>query len=312
MSDARRKAEDALALFDLTLDPFGAAQCVIALRALLAETPRAPLAPPPAPPAFRCTLPSGGCYHREPAPAPSEARSPKGNCAGCNGRGFILVGDGHRGEVCACVGAPAPYEAVREAWMDSARQFARNEAYYRGLIETALKDVPDAYLCDDGTRSEDVLCAKLPDIVAALLAPSPPAGEAVREAWARIGTQLLGIAKLYADECDARRASRASEQDAMEVSTAALRTIATMQLRSHTARDNEMQDIAAEALRTIESLPAPSPPSGDAVREAAERAAAEWMEAQDVRLNVPLALAIAMHRLAGALAAPRREGEDRV
>lgn len=86
--------------------------------------------------------------------------------------------------------APAPSGAVREAWMDSARQFARNEAYYRGLIETALKDVPDAYLCDDGTRSEDVLCAKLPDIVAALLAPSPPAVDAVREAAERLRHSL--------------------------------------------------------------------------------------------------------------------------
>ena len=54
------------------------------------------------------------------------------------------------------------------AWMETAAQNQRNADYYRGLLERcgqALGDI--AYLQDDGGRSEDVLCAKIPEIIEA-------------------------------------------------------------------------------------------------------------------------------------------------
>jgi len=54
------------------------------------------------------------------------------------------------------------------AWMDTAAQNARNTEYYRGLLVRCGKAIGDrAYIADDGTRSEDVLCAKIPKIVEA-------------------------------------------------------------------------------------------------------------------------------------------------
>ena len=67
---------------------------------------------------------------------------------------------------------PALAEAVARriaAWMWTAAQGERNAAYYRGLVKECGKSIgPAAYLCDDGTVSPDVLCAKVPELVAAL------------------------------------------------------------------------------------------------------------------------------------------------
>jgi len=52
------------------------------------------------------------------------------------------------------------------AWMETAAQSQRNTDYYRGLLERCGKAIGDrAYTQDDGGRSEDVLCAKIPEIV---------------------------------------------------------------------------------------------------------------------------------------------------
>ncbi len=55
-------------------------------------------------------------------------------------------------------------EAVAEriaAWMDTAAQNQRNADYYRGLLVKCGETIGDnAYIADDGSRSEDVLCAK--------------------------------------------------------------------------------------------------------------------------------------------------------
>lgn len=53
------------------------------------------------------------------------------------------------------------------AWMDTAAQNQKNADYYRMLLEDCGESIGEqAYICDDGTRSESVLCAKIPDIIA--------------------------------------------------------------------------------------------------------------------------------------------------
>ena len=52
-------------------------------------------------------------------------------------------------------------------WMDTAAFHCRNEEYYRGLLFDAAKHLGgEAYVCDDGTRSEDPLVVKVPPLVA--------------------------------------------------------------------------------------------------------------------------------------------------
>ena len=52
-------------------------------------------------------------------------------------------------------------------WMQTAVQNQRNTDYYRELLEQCGKSIGDrAYTADDGTRMEDVLCAKIPEIIA--------------------------------------------------------------------------------------------------------------------------------------------------
>lgn len=52
------------------------------------------------------------------------------------------------------------------SWMETAAQNQRNADYYRGLLVKCGEAIGDkAYIADDGTRSEDVLCAKIPELV---------------------------------------------------------------------------------------------------------------------------------------------------
>lgn len=51
-------------------------------------------------------------------------------------------------------------------WMETAAQNQRNTDYYRGLLVKCGKAIGDqAYIADDGTRMDDVLCAKIPELV---------------------------------------------------------------------------------------------------------------------------------------------------
>jgi hypothetical protein len=53
-------------------------------------------------------------------------------------------------------------------WMQTAAQNQGNADYYRGLLVEIGKTIGDrAFIADDGTRREDVLCAKIPEIIAA-------------------------------------------------------------------------------------------------------------------------------------------------
>ena len=52
-------------------------------------------------------------------------------------------------------------------WMQTAAQNQRNTDYYRGLLEQCGKTIGDrAFIAEDGTRMDDVLCAKIPEIIA--------------------------------------------------------------------------------------------------------------------------------------------------
>ena len=57
-----------------------------------------------------------------------------------------------------------------DAWYDTAAQMSRNADYYRGLVVQIGKMFgAEAYISDDGSVQDDVLCAKVPELVAARL-----------------------------------------------------------------------------------------------------------------------------------------------
>lgn len=61
-------------------------------------------------------------------------------------------------------------DIANQNWYDTAAQFARNADYYRGLVVQIGKMLgPEAYISDDGSVQDDVLCAKVPELVAAKL-----------------------------------------------------------------------------------------------------------------------------------------------
>ena len=54
-------------------------------------------------------------------------------------------------------------------WMNCAAEAQRNSDYYRGLVVRCGKAIGEAaYIADDGGRHEDVLCAKVPELVEAI------------------------------------------------------------------------------------------------------------------------------------------------
>lgn len=64
--------------------------------------------------------------------------------------------------------AEAEARRSAKAWEESAAQFARNEDYFRGLLDECAKHLgPACYVCDDGSISQDPLRAKIPELVAA-------------------------------------------------------------------------------------------------------------------------------------------------
>jgi hypothetical protein len=58
-------------------------------------------------------------------------------------------------------------EAEKEGWKETAKQHCKNEDYYRGLVQEIGKHFGAyAYTSDDGSIQQDILCAKVPDLVA--------------------------------------------------------------------------------------------------------------------------------------------------
>jgi hypothetical protein len=63
-------------------------------------------------------------------------------------------------------------QAIRERnnWCETAQQHCRNEDYYRNLVIKIGETLgPEAYVSDDGSVQQDVLCAKVPELVASRL-----------------------------------------------------------------------------------------------------------------------------------------------
>ena len=66
-----------------------------------------------------------------------------------------------------------PEQLIRErdAWMEDCKRHLRNEQYYRGLVLQIGECLgQEVYVCDDGSISQDILCAKVPELVERQLA----------------------------------------------------------------------------------------------------------------------------------------------
>jgi hypothetical protein len=60
-------------------------------------------------------------------------------------------------------------QGERAAWEQTAQQHARNEDYYRGIVQDIGRMLgPEAYISDDGSIQDEVLCAKVTELVATL------------------------------------------------------------------------------------------------------------------------------------------------
>jgi len=106
------------------------------------------------------------------------------------------------------LGIPKTLEdAIRErdAWVETATQFSRNEEYYTGLLDKIAASLgSDAYTSDDGSVYEDPVRAKLPELIAhRLTALSSASGDVV--AWQSIetaprdGTLIVGLDRTAAN-----------------------------------------------------------------------------------------------------------------
>ena len=66
-------------------------------------------------------------------------------------------------------GEAIEYKRQATNWEESARQYHRNTQYYRNLLVKIGETIgSESYVADDGSISEDILCAKLPELVTAL------------------------------------------------------------------------------------------------------------------------------------------------
>lgn len=58
------------------------------------------------------------------------------------------------------------WELSANMWAETAQQYAKDAAYYRGLVERIGKVFgKEAYTADDGTVGDSVLCVKVPELV---------------------------------------------------------------------------------------------------------------------------------------------------
>jgi hypothetical protein len=61
-------------------------------------------------------------------------------------------------------------QRMTNLWFETARKQLGDTEYYRGLVQQIGRMLgEDAYLSDDGSRQQDILCAKVPELVKALL-----------------------------------------------------------------------------------------------------------------------------------------------
>lgn len=89
----------------------------------------------------------------------------------------------------------ARLEKERDAWMEDAARHCRNEDFYRGLVCGIGDQFGDAaHISDDGSRQQDVLCLKVPELVAAKIKEADELREVGKDALT-----LLEAADGYVD-----------------------------------------------------------------------------------------------------------------
>lgn len=77
-------------------------------------------------------------------------------------------------------------------WMETAAIYSRNVEYYRGLLIKCGEIIGDsAYICDDGSKSEDVLCAKIPELVKDLVEKSKTPEYEVLMSYREVGADIV-------------------------------------------------------------------------------------------------------------------------
>jgi HD-like signal output (HDOD) protein len=63
-----------------------------------------------------------------------------------------------------------PMVQIVANWVETAAQHHRNECYYRGLLVKCGKLIGhESYVSDDGSVQDEVLCAKIPELVEKLV-----------------------------------------------------------------------------------------------------------------------------------------------
>ena len=96
--------------------------------------------------------------------------------------------------------------AERDAWEHTAAEFARNADYYRGLVQRIGALYGEAaYVSDDGSKQQDILCAKVPELAEAA------------------ESQLAALRQRHQKELDHIRTVTEQEMEAAESQITALR-----------------------------------------------------------------------------------------
>lgn len=87
-------------------------------------------------------------------------------CLACRTEPNELVGTG-----CPCAHAPCihQYNSAKkevETWTETARVYATNEAYYKAMVDKLVPLLDDeVFVADDGSRSDEPLYAKVPELI---------------------------------------------------------------------------------------------------------------------------------------------------
>jgi len=104
-------------------------------------------------------------------------------------------------------------------WMETAAQNERNSDYYRGLLVECGEAIGhEAFVQDDGGISEDVLCAKVPELVRGLTR-THKAPEGLRKEVNCVANTVImfskpGISRVLRDALNwAERAEKGGERD---------------------------------------------------------------------------------------------------
>ena len=101
----------------------------------------------------------------------------------------------------------------RDCWLETARQESNGREYYRSLVAKIGEMFGAAAMtCDDGTVVDDVLCAKVPELVSAALRREAVLREALKEAH----KVILWAATQFGSE-DARELAEVCEEHRVKI-----------------------------------------------------------------------------------------------